>query len=70
MTWQWTCLPCNATWRGAPAHVHRDYQEYRRVYWTRRLWWALRQPGPEGAQALVARVIARTELAELLGWRE
>ena len=60
------CLPCNVQCSTA-GHVHSDYQEYRRGFWTYRLHRALVTETWETAANLVEYPISRQMLERLLG---
>lgn len=66
--WTLACLPCNATWIGVAASHRCDHaQDYRRVYWRRRIRFGRPDATSAALEALVDRPIARALLVELLG---
>ena len=66
--WNFTCLPCNATWIGTAADHRCAHREaYRRTFWIRRLAFAkLGMPQVE-LERLVDAPIARATMVALLG---
>ncbi len=69
--WTWACLVCNGTGtddgEGHRCQSSNAIAECSRTYWRYRLRWVLPNATDEEIAALVAKPIARTRIAELLG---